>query len=138
MFHAFRLARGTARFVALAVAAVVVLSAVLVAVPRLRVGAAVAAASPDANVWVSCTPANVAVFAERVHVKCTAAVSGIWYFAVSTQNPASAARFLSVMSTAQAAGRTLSIWYNPSDTSGAAWGCQSSDCRAMQAVAFGP
>ena len=136
MFGAIRSVHGVARLLSLALVTVVILGAVFVAVPHLR-SSAVAAAAPEANVWTTCTPVNVTVFTNRVHVKCAQSASGIYYFASSTQDAASAARFLSILGTAQAAGRTLSIWYNPADTSGAAWGCQSNDCRRMQAAAFG-
>jgi hypothetical protein len=95
-----------------------------------------APASPDA-VWATCTPTNVAAYTSRIHVKCAvAAPGGIWYFAASTANAAHAARLLSVLSTAHAAGRTLDILYEPSDTSGASIGCDPSDCRLMLAAAF--
>jgi hypothetical protein len=95
-----------------------------------------APASPDA-VWTLCTPVNVAAYTSRIHVKCAAAApGGIWYFAASTAHAAHAARLLSVLSTAHAAGRTLDILYEPSDTSGASIGCDPSDCRLMLAAAF--
>lgn len=93
-------------------------------------------ASPNA-VWTSCTPENIAAYTTRVHVKCTAAVGGIQYFAVSTSNAAFAARTLSVLSTAQVAGRTLNILYEPDDTSNLPPGCMESDCRALLAASFG-
>jgi hypothetical protein len=63
-------------------------------------------------------------------------VGGIQYFALSTANAAHAARVLSVLSTAHAAGRQLSILYEPSDTSGTAIGCLETDCRLILAAAF--
>lgn len=116
-------------------------SAPVVEAPESNPGVAVAnqaaaPASPDA-VWTPCTPANVAAYTSRIHVKCTAsAPGGIWYFAASTANAAHTARLLSVLSTAHAAGRTLEILYEPSDTSGASIGCNPSDCRLMLAAAF--
>jgi hypothetical protein len=89
-------------------------------------------------VWTSCTPVGVVAYARRVHVQCSAPVSGVSYFAASTADPSNAARVLSLISTAQVAGRTLSILYDPADTSGTAIGCQASDCRLIQAVGFGP
>lgn len=93
-------------------------------------------ASPSA-VWTPCTPENIAAYTTRVHVKCTAAVGGIQYFAVSTDNAAFAARTLSVLSTAQVAGRTLDILYEPDNTSNLPPGCMESDCRALLAASFG-
>ncbi len=96
---------------------------------------AAAPASPDA-VWTTCTPTDVAVYASRIHVRCVEVVGGIRYFAASTSNAAHAARVLSLLSTAHAAGRTLNILYEPSDTSGASIGCQTNDCRLLLAAAF--
>jgi hypothetical protein len=92
-------------------------------------------ASPTAE-WTLCTPVNVAAFSSRVHVKCSESVGGIQYFAVPTANAAHAARVLSLLSTAHAAGRTLDILYEPSDTSGSTIGCQASDCRLIVGAAF--
>lgn len=94
--------------------------------------------APAASVWISCTPIGVATYTRRVHVQCSAAVGGISFFAASTADPSYAARVLSLISTAQVAGRTLSILYDPADTSGTGIGCGSSDCRLIQAVGFGP
>ena len=104
------------------------------AVPEVQLGS-FAASSPDA-VWTNCTPANVASYTTRVHVKCTASVGGIWYFAVATDNPAHVARILSVLSTAKVAGRTLSILYEPGSTSDLPPGCAASDCRTLLAAAI--
>lgn len=90
-----------------------------------------------AETWVSCTPVSIVTYQVRVHVRCAAPVGGILFFAVSTQNSAFAARVLSVIATAQVAGRTLSILYEPTDLSGAAIGCQTNDCRLIRAVGFG-
>jgi hypothetical protein len=94
--------------------------------------------SVDANAatWISCTPENIATYDVRVHVKCSAAVGGIQFFAAPTSDPENAARILSVISTARVAGRTLSILYDPDDLSGASYGCLTDDCRPISAVAF--
>ncbi len=91
-------------------------------------------ASPEpvaaANVWSDCVPVLVGTFANRVHVKCAASVSGgIFWFAVDQSNAAFANRFMSVASTALVAGRTLTINYDTADKSGAAFGCNPDDCR---------
>lgn len=103
---------------------------------QVEIAAPAAPASPN-EVWGTCVPVSVASFGNRAHVECAAAISGIRFFAVSTANPAHVARILSVLSTAQVAGRTLSILYDPVDTSGASFHCQASDCRIISAVAFG-
>ncbi|MFD0363042.1 hypothetical protein ACFQZZ_16480 [Nocardia sp. GCM10030253] len=87
--------------------------------------------------FITCTPIGVATYKDRVHVRCAAAVGGIRFFAVSTSDAAHAARILSVISTAQAAGRTLGIDYDPADTRGTSFGCQSHDCRTIISVGFG-
>ncbi len=90
-----------------------------------------------ATVWVDCTPANVATFASRVHVMCTASFGGgIQYFAVASSDTAYANRFMSLASSALVAGRTVGIFYDPADTSGSAWGCQANDCRRAQGIAI--
>jgi hypothetical protein len=90
-----------------------------------------------APTWTSCTPVQIVTYTSRVHVRCAAAVGGITFFATSTENAANAARMLSVITSAQIAGRTLTILYDPADMSGAAIGCLASDCRLIQAVGFG-
>jgi len=83
-----------------------------------------------------CTPGNVMVFYNRVHVKCVETVGGIQYFAAPTTDAAHVSRVLTILSTALAAGRQLSIIYDPADTSGSAFGCAAGDCRIIQAAAF--
>lgn len=90
-----------------------------------------------AETWIACTPVEIVTYAVRNHVRCAAAVGGITFFAVATQDTAYAARVLSVITTAQVAGRTLTILYDPADLTGAAIGCQTSDCRLIRAVGFG-
>jgi hypothetical protein len=90
-----------------------------------------------ATTWISCVPVQVMNYRSRVHVKCAAPVGGISYFAASTSDSAFAARTLSTISTAQVAGRTLTILYDPADASGTTIGCQANDCRLIQAVGFG-
>ncbi|MGH7601479.1 MAG: hypothetical protein ACREOI_34400 [bacterium] len=90
-----------------------------------------------AATWTKCTPVEVMIFKPRIHVRCAAAVGGIAFFAAPTAEAQHAARILSLLSTAQVAGRTLSIQYDPADQSGTSIGCQTSDCRLIQAVGFG-
>lgn len=84
----------------------------------------------------NCTPSNVAVFDARVHVKCVESVGGIQYFAVSNADSAKASRTLSVINSAIVTGRSLFIWYTPSDTSGTSFGCQAKDCRTIEGIGF--
>jgi hypothetical protein len=101
------------------------------------IGLARSAAADD----VACTPTEVAVYhnsSPRVHVKCSAAQtdgsSTIWYWAIQTTDPQWANRFISVATTALVSGRDLTIRYTPFDTSGAAWGCGSTDCRTALVI----
>jgi len=90
--------------------------------------------SPSSSSWVNCTPNNVAVFSNRIHVRCTQSYSGIRYFAYPASDAAAVARFLSVLTSAQVSGHTLQVLYDPADHSGASYGCNISDCRPFQAV----
>ena len=104
--------------------------------------AATAATSPTAQplqpaqdlATTICTPSTVAEFPSRVHIRCTTAVSGILYFAVSTSNVNRAAHALALFSTALASGHDLRIYYDPANTSGTAIGCLAADCRLADGV----
>jgi hypothetical protein len=82
----------------------------------------------------TCTPIQVMDLGARIHVRCSAAVSGISYFALPTTDAPRAARTLSLMTSALIAGRNLTINYDPADQTGAAIGCQITDCRLIRAV----
>jgi hypothetical protein len=105
----------------------------------LLVSLVIVAARPSraAEEWISCDPVEVANYENRIHVRCAAAVGGIRFFARSNSNAADVSRYLSTLLAAQIAGRTLSILYDPSDTSGASIGCAESDCRILLAATFG-
>lgn len=117
--------------------ALLVIVAALFGGLRFRTNVAVAAA-PEAATWYRCTPANVASYTTRIHVKCTVATGGIQYFAYPTRDTANASRFLSLLSTAAVAGRQVDVLYDPADTSGAAYGCGVGDCRPILGVALVP
>lgn len=117
--------------------AVLAIAAVLLGGLRFRSNVVVAA-EPDAVVWYRCTPANVAVFTSRIHVKCTVATGGIQYFAYPARDTANASRFLSLLGTAAVGGKQVDILYDTADTSGAAYGCAASDCRPILGVALLP
>ena len=84
--------------------------------------------------YTTCNPENVATYTTRVHIKCTVADNGIQFFAAPTSNSKHAARVLSLLLTAQAAGKQVSVLYDPADTSGTAYGCLEVDCRPILAV----
>lgn len=93
----------------------------------------VSAAAPSAPTRVfNCVPQTVAAFSNRVHVSCSPADGAIIYFAYcSTKDSAGANRFLSVFTTAKVTGKSLYIYYNPTDTSGTSCGCASNNCRVI-------
>lgn len=99
--------------------------------------AAVALGSPGAALANSytCTPTEVGVFADRLHVKCSAYLldggTAVWYFAVPATDTAFANRFLTAVNTAITTSRNVVVYYNPGDTSGNNWGCWSGDCRSI-------
>jgi hypothetical protein len=97
----------------------------------------VQAAAPAASLF-DCTTSAVAVYNNRVDVQCTPALtdgpSTIGYFAVPTTDAGNAARYLSIFTTARITGKHIYLTYTPGDISGAAWGCQASDCRAISGV----
>ena len=105
----------------------------------LAEAAPVAALEPDSPqaVYV-CTPAYIGAFKTRVHVRCTvAAPGGIIYFAAPTSDSKNAARILSIMLTAKALGKNLQVYYTAS-ASGASFGCQTGDCRPIDAIEMTP
>jgi hypothetical protein len=90
-----------------------------------------------ASTWANCRPNQVMVFDNRVHVECSSSVGRIKFFAFPTADNGKSARVLSLLSTAQVAGRTLTILYDPADASGQAYGCLVGDCRPILGVGFG-
>lgn len=122
------LIKGIARAV-VALLGLLITTSLLIFVPSAPANAAAT--------WISCVPVQVMNYRPRIHVKCAASVGGVIYFAASTTDSGFVARTLSVISTAQVAGRTLSILYDPADLSGASIGCQNNDCRLIQAAGFG-
>jgi hypothetical protein len=87
------------------------------------------------DVWVDCTPNNVATFPDRVHVRCNPTIGGgVIFFAVSASETAFASRFISMATAGIVSGRTLSVSFDPADKSGAAFGCGVSDCRRAKGL----
>jgi hypothetical protein len=123
------------------VSLVVLLALGLALLAGLAFKARVSAAAPSAPLAIfDCTPSTVATFTNRVHVSCSpAATGGIVYFAYCSGNDTGLAnRFLSVFTTAKVTGKGLNIYYNPSDTSGTACGCESGDCRVLTGAEVRP
>lgn len=71
-----------------------------------------------------------------VGVRCQApAPNGVVWFDVNyNANPDKAKMVLSLATTAKTSGQTLEIAYDPTDLSGASFGCQNADCRIIQAL----
>ncbi len=121
--------------------ALIVVPVVIVAVLLLST-ATTQASSPSAPTAVyNCTPTGVAVFTNRVHVRCSQPVptTTISYFAYcSTTDSATASRFLSVFTTAKATLKAIDIYYTPTDLSGASCGCSNADCRVLTGAEVKP
>jgi hypothetical protein len=84
-----------------------------------------------------CYADNVAVFENRIHVRCTtAAAGGIGYFAFRNTDAAQTARHLSLLLVAYTTDSGIWVYYDPNDTSGGAWGCNVSDCRVFTGVSM--
>ena len=82
----------------------------------------------------SCTAQGAAVFiGSRIHVRCNPANGAIAFFALSVAHP-DASRVLSLVATATAARRPITISFDPNDLSGAGIGCRNQDCRLIQGV----
>jgi hypothetical protein len=85
----------------------------------------------------TCTPNLVVSANVRVVARCAAGYSGntalIWY-AYPTTDSAGASRMLSVFETAKATGSTITVYFDAADTSGGAYGCDPTNCRAIWAV----
>jgi hypothetical protein len=88
-----------------------------------------------AIVDITCTPTEVAVYPNRVHVACSATQTDggatIRFWAVPVTDPQWANRFVTITSTALVSGRTLVLRYTPGDVSGQSFGCLSQDCRQV-------
>jgi hypothetical protein len=123
-----------ARFAVLVVPLLVVMLLLVSSTPTL----ARAPAAP--TVFYQCTPSTVGVFTNRIHVLCTVPYNGtIGYFGYcSAGDSATASRLLSVFTAAKALGKNVGVYFDPNDTSGAACGCQSTDCRVVSGAEIRP
>jgi hypothetical protein len=89
-----------------------------------------------ASTFFTCKSVDVAVYPERIHVRCAQAASGgIVFFAVPTANSAHAARILSALLMAHSVGKNVVVEFDPNDTTGTAFGCAANDCRRLLSVA---
>jgi hypothetical protein len=82
-----------------------------------------------------CTPIEVGVFPKkRIHVKCSPGDGAISYLALGVADAGEANRTLSILSTAFAVKKRLTIWSDPADTTGTGIGCQTNNCRLIRGV----
>ena len=95
-----------------------------------------APASPLAGTTYTCSPDLVVSANVRVVAHCAASypTTNISWFAYPTSNSATASRMLSIFETAKATGSTVTFYFDTADTSGASYGCQANDCRAIWAA----
>jgi hypothetical protein len=100
-----------------------------------RLAAQPVRAAPALGVNYTCTPNLVVSANNRVVARCAVAYnSTISWFAYPTSDSANASRMLSVFETAKATGDTITVYFDTTDTSGTAFGCLATDCRAIWAV----
>jgi uncharacterized protein (UPF0333 family) len=92
-------------------------------------------AEPDAAdaTLMECRIANVGVFDNRIHVRCYNGVGtngAIVYFATPTSDTSRVARYLSLLLTAEAAGKRVEVSY-VENGNGSSFGCAPADCRPI-------
>lgn len=81
-----------------------------------------------------CSIADVAVFPERVHVRCTAGAGAIRFFAVPTEDAIMSSHVLSMLLVSYAEGFPVRVDYDPADTSATSFGCAAHDCRRIRVL----
>ncbi len=85
-----------------------------------------------------CIVVESGVFSNRVATKCnTSPGSGVYYFAVSNADSATASRYVSLFTSALLSGKTVRIFYDPA-ARGDAYGCWASDCRPFSGAVLLP
>lgn len=109
---------------------------VLVAGLAWSAGTTDARVAPPAEITVVCTPSGVATFHNRVQIRCAQTFSGIAVFAVTAEPAATAARYMTLATSAMVAGRNVRITFDPADQGAAlAAGCPAAtDCRPLRGL----
>ncbi len=109
-----------------------------VAVIKLLRSEVVEAAAPTAGVTHTCNPDLVVSANVRVVAHCSSPYTGfglsIYWFAYPTSDSGNASRMLSLFETAKATNSTVTFYFDTGDLSGATFGCQTNDCRAIWAA----
>ncbi len=124
------------RAVSLLFGAAVVTASFVSAVPSVR-----AQTQSGQLAETQCQIVEIAIFTDRVHVKCTVNPIGaalmvqtgqtpISYLAVATNSPMSAG-FIQLATVARAANKPLAITFTPGSAAQNPPGCQAADCRAV-------
>ena len=114
------------------------LVASLAAVKIIRARLVRADAPTDAATF-TCSPNLVVSANVRVVAHCASGYvinvsTTIYWFAYPTSDSGNASRMLSLFETAKAIGSTVTFYFDTNDLSGAAYGCQTNDCRAIWAA----
>jgi hypothetical protein len=78
--------------------------------------------------------ANVRVVARCASGYVINPTTTIVWFAYPTSDSGNASRMLSLFETAKATGSTVTFYFDTNDVSGAAYGCQTTNCRAIWAA----
>lgn len=95
----------------------------------------VQAAAPEVGVTYTCNPNLVVSANVRVVAHCAIPYNSmIYWFAYPTSDSGNASRMLSLFETAKATNSTVTFYFDTNDTSGNAYGCLASDCRAIWAA----
>ncbi len=126
--------RMTVALGALATGGVLVLAAVTTGVATAGTASGPTGRPHAVEESYTCIPLGVAAYTTRIHVRCAAFSGGNLYYAVPTGDGAHADRVLHVATEAMASGRPVTVWYDPSDTSGAAIGCDPSNCYLLLGI----
>ena len=105
-----------------------------------KLTASPARAAVNTGVTHTCSPDLIVAANVRVVARCvtgyTSAAAGhtFYWFAYPTSDSAGASRILSIFETARATSSTVTFYFDDLDTSGAAFGCNANDCRAIWAA----
>ncbi len=101
-------------------------------------GLSAMAGSAEAATSRNCKPTAIAIFNNRIHLKCAviksqAYTEDIPYYAMSIKSAgARLTAIIQLLVSAQERGRTLRIWFDMGEVRG----CKGSDCRRLTGVSL--